>query len=81
MDSDFKGRLGERIRDLRLLRGLSQKELGDACQVSQPTISDVESGSAGLRMSTAERIAVALGVTVAELLSGIDEKRRKRKAV
>ncbi len=77
---DLKHDLGARVRDLRTLRGLSQADLAEACQMSQPTISDIESGNLGVRVSTAERLAKALGVELDELLRGLGKNEPKRRS-
>lgn len=46
---------------------MTQKELADACGLSQPYIVDLERGARGAKPETLERIAAALGVTVADL--------------
>jgi transcriptional regulator with XRE-family HTH domain len=73
--ADLKHDLGARVRDLRTLRGLSQAELAVASGLSQPTISDVETGSAGVRIETAASLARALGVTLDELLRGLGKRK------
>jgi transcriptional regulator with XRE-family HTH domain len=73
---DLKHGLGSRVRDLRVLRGLSQAELATLSKVSQPTISDIE-GGAGLRVETAARLATALGVELEELMRGLGKRSRR----
>jgi transcriptional regulator with XRE-family HTH domain len=60
-------RVGARLRDLRRARGLSQGELGRACDVSQREISSYEHGKAFPRLDRLEAIATALGVDPGEL--------------
>jgi transcriptional regulator with XRE-family HTH domain len=79
MSDDLKHDFGARVLELRTLRGLSQADLAKASKISQPTISDVESGSAGVRLDTAQKLADALGVDLDELMRGLG-KRRSRKA-
>lgn len=57
-----------RIRELRLLRKLSQQRLGDLAGCSKMTISDLERGNMELTLTYMKRIAPALGVSVADLL-------------
>lgn len=52
--------LGERLSTLRLGRGLSQRELADLIDVTQPTIVALERQGKG-RLSTLERVLGALG--------------------
>jgi transcriptional regulator with XRE-family HTH domain len=73
--ADLKRAIGTRVRELRTMRGLSQAALATASEVSQPTICDIESGKTGLRVTTAEKVAAALGVTVSELLNGLSDRK------
>lgn len=49
-------RLGRRVKALRVLRGLSQKELAVACGLSNQTLSNIECGKSDFRMSTLKAI-------------------------
>lgn len=53
--------IGQRIREARKERGLSQKELGDAIGVAQNTISDMEAGKLKSWPTHAAKICRALG--------------------
>jgi transcriptional regulator with XRE-family HTH domain len=65
---------GERLRQLRELAGLSQRELARRANIPQPVVSDVESGrQKSVNLDTARRIARALGVTL-DLLAGPEEE-------
>ena len=48
--------LGRRVKALRVLRGLSQKELAVACGLSNQTLSNIECGKSDFRMSTLKAI-------------------------
>ena len=68
--------LAEQVRRLRLQAGLTQAELGARAGVTVETIARLErvlrgrvSANANPSLETMERIATALGVEVAELLS------------
>lgn len=67
--------LGERIRSLRLERGLTQKELGERCDMADSAIRRYESNRGNPTQKTIERIATALGVSSNYLLTG--EKTEK----
>jgi transcriptional regulator with XRE-family HTH domain len=61
--------VGDRIRRWRLRRGMSQRVLADLAGLSQPYVSQVESGRRSVeRRATLTAIAAALQVSVAELL-------------
>ena len=56
--------LSDRIRQARLLAGLSQVELADRCGIGQPTLHKLESGKTkSMRETTLLRLANALGQT------------------
>ena len=64
---------GQRLRQLRELAGMSQRELARRASIPQPVVSDVESGrQQSVNLETARRIARALGVTL-DLLAGPGE--------
>ena len=56
-----------RIRELREERGLMQKELAIAANISRPYLHDLENNRRGAKPETLLRIAEALGVKVEEL--------------
>lgn len=64
---------GKRVRKARVLKGLSQKELGDIVGLKQSTISEMESSVLG-NTPKIEEIAKALGTTVDYLKSGIENE-------
>lgn len=61
---------GGAIKALREKKGYTQKQLGDSLCVSDKTISKWETGKGLPDISLIEPLALALGVSVAELLSG-----------
>lgn len=65
------------VRRLRHRRNLTQRELGQAIGQDQPYVSNVERGVRPmLTVAMLEKLAVALGVTMEELLT--DAARRRR---
>jgi transcriptional regulator with XRE-family HTH domain len=76
--------LGERIKFLRNSRGLSQAQLAAVAKVSQPTITQIESGKKDPSVQTLMNIATALDVETAALFTSedifvFDLKRLRRK--
>lgn len=63
-----------RVRELREARGLQQKELAIDLHVSQPTISDWESGRKVPSARSTQKLADYFGVTMDYLLGRDDEK-------
>lgn len=61
-------RFGQRLRELRLARGMSQAELARQAEVTTNYVSRLEGGGAAPGIDLAARLAMALGVPVADLL-------------
>lgn len=61
--------LGDRIRSLRLARGLTQAQLAELAQVSRQLVGAVEADRHLPRVDAAARLAAALSTTVEELLA------------
>ena len=68
MDID---RIGQRIREIRRDRGVTQETLAEAAEISVPYLSCIERGSKNVSLQTLIRFAAALDVTVDRLLVGI----------
>jgi transcriptional regulator with XRE-family HTH domain len=67
---DGRSRLGARVRELRLVRGLTLKALGLQAGLSHPFLSQLERGLARPSVGSVERIARALEVPVSSLWTG-----------
>lgn len=52
---------GQRIRHFRKLKGISQEELADSCDLHRTYIGSVERGERNITLLNAEKIAKALG--------------------
>jgi transcriptional regulator with XRE-family HTH domain len=61
--------VGQRIRALRQRRGLTQRALADACDLSANAVGLIERGETSPSVSTLHRLALALEVSLAELFS------------
>jgi transcriptional regulator with XRE-family HTH domain len=68
VQSGYATRFGERIRQLREKRGLSQEELADAARLHRTHISLIERGQRSVRIETVERLALALRLQPSELM-------------
>ena len=66
MEKGFEARrrMGERIRQLRSERGISQVELAERAGLAQPHIVRIEQGRYSVGLDTLQAIAKALGCTV-----------------
>ncbi|UIF89964.1 helix-turn-helix domain-containing protein [Cupriavidus sp. UYPR2.512] len=61
-------RLGETIRDQRTAKGLSQQQLGARAGLDRNHISRVETDAARVALDTLEKIVVALGVSIDQIV-------------
>lgn len=66
------------MREIRTQRGLTQKALAKRADLLQTHVSDLELGLKLPNLLTVIRIAVALGCTVAELTSALDQGDLRR---
>lgn len=69
--------LSENIRQLRKERGLSQESLAELCGIHRTYIGSVERGERNVTLSSLEQIAVALQISVPELLTKLEDGDRE----
>ena len=62
---------GERVRSLRHSSGLSQDALADVCGLARTYVGGIERGERNPSLRNIARLALALGVSLAELLQGV----------
>jgi transcriptional regulator with XRE-family HTH domain len=72
MATDLLRKLGLRIREVRTEHGLTQGELAERVGFRSSYISQVENGGKGTTLDTLAAIAAVLGMTLSELMLGID---------
>jgi XRE family aerobic/anaerobic benzoate catabolism transcriptional regulator len=68
-------RLGERVRDLRAIRGMSRKMLAHDAGVSERFLADLENGVGNASILLLNRLAQALALPIVELLGAERESR------
>ena len=69
-ETQIQKHFGERIRELRKLKGLSQESLALACDLDRTYIGGVERGERNISLLNIHKIAAALGVPAKELFNG-----------
>ena len=69
---------GNRLRELRKTMSLTQQQLADATGVSQPSISQLESGILSMDIQWMRSFACALKCSPADLLTDDDNPDRLR---
>jgi transcriptional regulator with XRE-family HTH domain len=65
----FLAHVAANVRTRRVAAGLSQKTLADAADVSLRMIGAIEAGTSSVSTSTLDRIGLALGATLADLVA------------
>lgn len=65
---DPKVGFGQRLRQLRVARGLSQEALAEAARLDRTYVSSCERGKRNVSLENIHRFAAALGVKPEELL-------------
>ena len=68
--------LAQRIRDFRKQRNFTLEQLAERSQLTQSVLSKVENSRVTPSLVALGRIASALGITLSELLKGVDEERK-----
>ena len=70
---------GEKVKQRRVQMQMNQKELAEAAEITQATISRIESGLVRqLKSEALKRLAIALDVS-ADYLVGITDKEKSRR--
>lgn len=63
--------VGENIKRIRKEKGLTQKELGELCNINEANIRKYESGRQNPKIETIDKIADALGVLTSQIKEDI----------
>ncbi len=71
-ESEAQRQLGERVRRLREQRGWSQEGFAHEGGLGRSFAGAIERGEKDIRLSTLIKLARALGVSLSQLLKGID---------
>tara|TARA_R110001583_G_scaffold115798_2_gene266397 strand:- start:698 stop:919 length:222 start_codon:yes stop_codon:yes gene_type:complete len=66
---EIKSKIGNRIKELRDVKQMAQKDLAYASDLDRSYIASVENGQRNISIVNIEKIAVALGVTVKEFFN------------
>lgn len=62
-------KVGKRIQELRELKGVSQQDLAAKCNFEKSNMSRLEAGRVNPTLSTLEKIANALEISLSELFN------------
>ena len=69
LETNIKLRFGQRLRELRQARGLSQEELAFRSGLHRTYVSSAERGARNVALVNLEKLAKALDVDICELFS------------
>lgn len=67
-DSDLLEKFGEKVRQLRKLKNISQEELAHKADLHRTYIGMIERAEKNITLLNVEKIAKALEITISELL-------------
>jgi transcriptional regulator with XRE-family HTH domain len=67
--------IGETLKQWREVRGLSQRALAERAGMPYSMVARIELGQTDPRLSTLRRLAEALAIGVAELITGPNKRR------
>jgi len=83
--ADVKGLIGDRIRQLRKEKGLSQERLGDKSELHYTHIGSIERGEKNWSIDTLIKVAKGLNVEVVDLFNfpmpPADAKKMKKSLI
>ncbi|ADB39301.1 helix-turn-helix domain-containing protein [Spirosoma linguale] len=60
--TELKKQVGQRIKEARNQKGITQREFGKMLGVSHTTVNGYETGKQNLTLDTLEKVAAALGM-------------------
>lgn len=66
---DLGRRIGAKVRELRTAQGLSQEELAARAGLDRTYISQIERAVKNVTVASLDKVAQALGVSLAELVA------------
>ncbi len=67
--NNLKNRFGQRIRQIRLKRNLSQEELAEKIDIAVNNMGKIERGECFVTSATLEKLTAALGVKIQEFFT------------
>src|SRR5438132_5370710 len=80
-DGDFLLILGQRVRQLRNLRGMTRKIVARESDVSERHLAQLEAGEGNVSIVLLRRIAAALNVSLAELFACEEEESAEKQMI
>ena len=62
-------KIGERIKEIRELNGISQQDLAASCNFEKSNLSRIEAGSSNITVATLFKISQALNTTISDIVN------------
>jgi transcriptional regulator with XRE-family HTH domain len=69
---DIRKKFGKRVKELRQSKGLSQEGLALLADLDRTYIPSIEKGERNVSIEVIQKLSVALGIKISELLKGLD---------
>jgi transcriptional regulator with XRE-family HTH domain len=66
---NIKEKIGKRLRELRIDKGLSQEKFSFECELDRTYIASIEQGKRNVSIVNIEKIAKALNISVSEFFN------------
>jgi transcriptional regulator with XRE-family HTH domain len=77
--ASIQRRLGSAVKDARIRLGYSQEAFADEVGMHRTQLGHIEQGLKDCRLSTIARLSAALGLSVSQLLDGVDNNKKARR--
>lgn len=68
---DIKKKFGQRVKELRLLKGYSQEKLAEISELDRTYIPGIEGGKRNVSLIVLRKIANAFAISISDLLKDI----------
>jgi transcriptional regulator with XRE-family HTH domain len=65
---DIKLKFGQRVKELRISKGYSQERLAELSDLDRTYIPGIENGKRNVSIVVVEKIAIAFGLSISELM-------------
>ncbi len=67
----FRKKLGERIRSVRLKKGITLEKVAYGAEISKGNLSEIETGLRDPRFATLKAISSCIGISLSELIKDL----------
>lgn len=74
MECNILMNFGKTIREIRLLKGISQENFADMCGLHRTYISDIELGKRNVSLENIEKMSTALGLKISQLFEEVENE-------